>query len=140
MTMIKKLLHWIRYPKAQIVYVQGEYCTRCQEFSRDTGTSNYYNYTKPSLFITNDNHTVSANDIFNATGIEHSAICGVKGEYYNTYPEQGVRNREYILHISEEACPLKVKYSLGSGESHKDSDFWSSDHKEYWVVYLRKRS
>lgn len=136
MNTIKQVVQSLLDSKKNIVYIEEEYCVCCQEFSRDTRSSYYYRYEKPACIVTADKRTLPADEILNPPAGRKALVKGLRGEYYDSYPEDGVRKREYILYISKEACPLKIKYSAGSGEGHKDSDYWSSDSDEYWVTYL----
>ena len=133
---IKNLIQSLFQAKIQTVFVSEEYCIHCREDSQDTKMSYSYQYTKPSLIVTADRQEIPADRILKADKSDMPLVEGLRGEFRDSYQESGIRNREYLLYISREACPLKIKYSSGSGEGYNDSEYWSSDHKEYWISYI----
>lgn len=119
----------------KIIFIEDEYCDVSREYSKDMDYSYMYNYVKPCLLITKDNEEIKLDNFIIKDGI---IIPGIRCEYINSYGDIGERDRKYILYISKSACPIKIKYSSGSGEGYKDSDFSSFEHKEYWVKYQVK--
>lgn len=136
MRKIKQLIQSFMDSKKQTVYIQDEYCIRCRESSRDTSYSYFYEYTKPCLIETADKKSIPLDEILKFQEEGESLIHGVRAESHDSYSEAGVRTREYVLYITREACPLKIKYSSGSGEGYSDSEYWASERKEYWITYV----
>lgn len=114
------------------IFIEDEYCVVSREYSKDIYYSYLYNYVKPSLLITKNNEEINLVNLINKDNI---IVPGIRCEYINFYRGIGERDRKYILYISKSACPIKIKYSSGSGEGYKDSDFSAFEHREYWVKY-----
>ncbi len=136
MSKIKKALDRLKYKGSKIVYVGEECCIKSREHSRSKSDYYFYEYTKPNLILTSDHRSIAAEEILESRGNCEMTVRGLRGEAKIISSWDGEKSIEYTLYISKEACPLRIKYTYGSGEGYSDSDYWSSEYHEYWVSYL----
>ncbi len=132
---IMKIVYKVFCRRCKIVYITKEYSIICDEKSYMDYDSYSYQYVKPAEILTADNKIYIYNDVFEQLSQKNNVFKGLWAEY-NDFCFQN-RNRQHILHILPKACPLIIKYALGSGEGYKDSEYWSSERKEEWILYLR---
>lgn len=113
-----------------------EYCIRGMELSRSKSDYYFYEYTKPGIIITSDHRIASAKEIMEPGKTNGTTVRGLRGEVKSYYSPDGEKRMEYMIAISKEVCPLRIRFVYARGEGYVDSDFWSSEYKEYWVTYL----
>jgi hypothetical protein len=122
----------------EIIYITKEYLSICGEESLNTIDSYAYQYVKPTEIVTANHKIYAYDDVFLQLKQRDQLVEDLWVEYNDFRLCPNSRTRQHILHILPEACPLKIKYAAGSGEGYKNSEFWSSERREYWVLYLRE--